>query len=244
MRIRALAFVTALVVPATLAVAEPAPPSPTPAPPTPSPTDKPMDKSADKPVNTTPSDTPADKPGTTMNNKGAKLSEGDVKIVAHLHHVNQMEIDLGKTAQKTGTASVKAYGETLEKDHQSADRDLTAFAKQHKLAAIPADKPQTDADKQEQKEMMSQMARLKALKGADFDKEFLNMMAAGHDKELAKIDVSISAAADPDLQNMLKQVKPVLQRHADQARDLQKNSPQASNDKPAERPAEKLPSSR
>jgi hypothetical protein len=60
-------------------------------------------------------------------------------------------------------------------------------------------------------------------------------MVAGHDKELAKIDTAIGAAADPDLQTMLKSTKPVLQRHSDQAKDLQK-SPQASADKTPETP--------
>ena len=179
-------------------------------------------------------------PTTTKADAAAKLSDGDAAIVAHLHHVNQMEIDLGKVAQKSGTAGVKTYGQTLVTDHQSADKDLTAFAHSHKLATIPAHKPTTDADKQDDKAMQSQVTKLKTLKGADFDREFLAMMATGHDKELTKIDTSISSATDPDLQAMLKTTKPVLQRHADQARDLQKTTPQAS----ADQATDKLPASR
>jgi putative membrane protein len=233
MKIRALAIVSALALPMVAVADQPAPPAP-PDQSTNKPMEQPADKTADKPVN---------QPGKPA--KGAKLSEGDVKIVAHLHHVNRMEIDLGKVAQKSGTATVKAYGETLERDHMSADKDLVAFAKQNKLNAIPADKPDNEADKQAHKEMMSKVARLKTLKGAEFDREFANMMVADHDKELAKIDVAISAASNPELQTMLKNVKPMLQRHADQARDLQK-SPQASADGPApsDRPIEKLPSDR
>jgi putative membrane protein len=171
------------------------------------------DKTTDKTTNAAPAD---------------KLAESDVKIVAHLHHVNQMEIDLGKTAQKSATTGVKDYGQTLVMDHTSGDKDLTAYAKAHKLATIPADKPDTDAAKQEQKDMMAQVAHLKTLKGAEFDKAFLDMMAMGHDKELAKIDVSIGATTDTDLQAILKTTKPVLQRHADTARDLQKSVTQTS----------------
>jgi putative membrane protein len=211
MKIRALAILSALALP-TLALAEPTPP----------------DTVKD---DTTKADTKSD---TTKPEMNGKLSDGDTKIIAHLHHVNQMEIDLGKVAQKTGTASVKNYGSNLVTDHQMSDKDLAAFAKSHKLATIPADKPDSDADKQEAKDMTSQVAHLKTLKGADFDREFLNMMVGGHDKELAKIDVSIGAATDPDLQSMLKSTKPVLQRHADQARDLQKN-PQASTDQPTDK---------
>jgi putative membrane protein len=225
MKIRALAIITALALPMGALADQPAPPAP-------------PDQATDKPVDQPPVDKPTGKP-----TKGAKLADGDVKIIAHLHHVNKMEIDLGKVAQKAGTAQVKAYGETLERDHMTANKDLVAFAKQNKLNAIPADKPDNEADKQAHKEMMSKVSRLKTLKGAEFDREFLNMMMSGHDQELAKIDTSISSASNPELQAMLKNVKPMLQRHADQARDLQK-SPQASADMPSspEKPIERLPS--
>ena len=121
----------------------------------------------------TPADTTTKTDTTKTDSASAKLSDGDTKIVAHLHHVNQMEIDLGKAAQKSATASVKTYGQTLVTDHQSADKDLTSFAKTHKLTTIPADKPMADADKQEAQDMQAQVTKLKTLKGADFDREFL-----------------------------------------------------------------------
>jgi len=224
MKIRALAIISALALP-TLALAQPTPTDPT----------KTDTTKADTKPDTSKSDTTkSDTTKPDMNDKSAKLSDGDTKIIAHLHHVNQMEIDLGKAAQKSGTASVKSYASNLLTDHQMNDKDLTSFAKSHKLATIPADKPESDADKQEAKEMSSKAAHLKTLKGADFDREFLSMMASDHDKELGKIDVAIGAATDPDLQSMLKSTKPVLQRHADQARDLQKN-PQASTDQPTDK---------
>lgn len=181
----------------------------------------------DKAQKTNPSDKTTD--------KAAKLSDGDVAIVAHLHHVNLMEIDVGKAGQKTGTTSVKNYSDILVGDHQSADKDLTAFAKKHGLSTIPADKPQTEADKQEQKDMKEQVAHLKTLKGAEFEREFLSMMVSGHDKEIARTDLAASTASDPDLRTMLTSVKPMLQRHAEDARNLVKH-PQASTDRPNESP--------
>ena len=255
MKLRALAIIAALAVPG-LASAVPAdvPPSnpPSNSPTTPPPSSDPNSPTPDQsPVRdqspTNPADkappaklpSEANKTDKTGDMKGEKLSDADTKLIGHLHHVNQMEITLGQVAQKAGTAHVKDYAKTLIGDHQSADKDLTAFAKAHKVATIPADKPMTDADRQDDKDMTTAMAHLKTLKGAEFDKEYLNMMVSGHDKELTKIDVSISGATDPDLKSMLQSVKPVLQRHADQARDLQK-SPQAS----ADMPPDKLPSSK
>lgn len=160
--------------------------------------------------------------------KSAKLSDNDVKIISHVHHVNQMEISLAKIAQKNGSAQVKNYASTLESDHQNLDKDLTAFAKSHKVSTIPVEKPATDAERQDDKDRTAVISRMKTLKAPDFDKEYLNMVVTGHDKEVAKLESASSSIENSDLKTMLDdRVKPVLQRHADQARDLQK-APQAS----------------
>lgn len=231
MKLRAFAILAALAAPG-LASATPADTPPTNTPTNNAPTNN---SPNNQPANPTPDKSP---PGSMRSDdtgkkgdKAAKLSDADVKVIAHLHHVNQMEITLAKDAQRQGTKTVKDYASTLITDHTAVDKDLTAFAKAHQLTTIPADKPTTDADRQDDKDMTQQMARLKTLKGADFDKAYLNMMVSGHDKELTKIDVAISSTSDPDLKSMLQNVKPVLQRHADQARDLMK-SPQASADDP------------
>jgi putative membrane protein len=158
----------------------------------------------------------------------AKLSESDTALVAHAHMVNQMEIDLGKIAQKQGSAPVKKFGEMMVQDHSTADQELTAFAKKHGVAKIPADKPATEAGKEEHKEAMATAAKVKGLKGAEFDREYINMMVQGHDKELGRADTDISMVSDPDLKQMLEARKTMLKRHADAARDVQRGNPQAS----------------
>jgi predicted outer membrane protein len=164
-----------------------------------------------------------DKPATA---KG-KLNDAELQTLAHVHQVNQFEIDMGKLAQKQGSAGVQKYGAVLVRDHTNADRDFTALAKK-KGVTIPTEVTGNDADQQEMKDNMSAMDRLKTMKGKDFDKEFLPMMVAGHDKEIVRIDAAIAQATDNDLQASLKQFKPMLQRHADMARDLEKANAQAS----------------
>lgn len=145
----------------------------------------------------------------------AKLSDDDAKIVAHLHAVDQMEIDAGKLAETNGAAPGKAYGKKLVADHSSFDTKLVAFAKKHGLSTIPADPTQSEAEK---KDMMDEMTKLKGLKGAAFDSELGTRMAADHDKEVGKLDSA--TVADKDLAAMLKPLKPTLQAHADAARKL------------------------
>lgn len=163
----------------------------------------------------------------TKTEKTAKLSDSEMQIVAHIHHVNQLEIDLGKMAQKSGsTQAVKSYGQMLVKDHSQNDRELTALAKKHGQK-IPSETASNESDKKEMQDEKDAVNKLKNMKGADFDREYLSMMVDGHDKELAKIDTELGQVNDSDLSGLIKDMKPVLQRHADQARDLQKNNAQA-----------------
>ena len=76
---------------------------------------------ADTPKNNPNYDKTTDDPNKTTDKDKTKLSDADMAILAHLHHVNLMEIDIGKLAQTKGTAPVKRYGEMLVKDHQQAD---------------------------------------------------------------------------------------------------------------------------
>jgi len=234
MKLRAFALIAALATPA-LASADKTPAD---SPPTNPPTNNSPGNGVAHPMQAQPS-TPSDPPKQGGDTKNAKLSDAEVRVIARLHHVNQMEINLGKEAEKSGTARIRDYARTVVSDHQSADKDLTAFAKAHKLATIPADKPMTDAERQDEKDMTTAMAHLKTLKGADFDKEFLKISVTSHEKELARIDSAMSSVTDPDLKSLLQAVKPMLQRHADQARDLLK-SPQAAID--PNKPVDHLPS--
>ncbi len=171
----------------------------------------------------------------TAGTKGAqkeKLTQDTLQTLGHYHHVNQMEIDLGKAAQKRGgSQAVKQYGEMLVTDHQANDKKIKSLAQMHGQR-VPMAKPKTDMEKQEMAQAKQHASALKKLKGADFDREYLRMMVEDHDKELAKIDTNIEQAQNDQVADLLRDTKPVLQRHADQARELQKNSAQAMNNTP------------
>ncbi|HEY4240859.1 MAG TPA: DUF4142 domain-containing protein [Kofleriaceae bacterium] len=143
------------------------------------------------------------------------LAQKDVQVVAHQHAVNQMEIGMGTMALKQGSVAIKAYATNLVNDHKAADAKVIAFAKAHALAPIPED---PDASKDE-------MTKLAPLKGIDFDKEFVGAMIDGHTKEIARVDRDLAGVENADLAAMLRAVKPVMQKHADEARELAKSTP-------------------
>jgi putative membrane protein len=165
---------------------------------------------------------PQDKPSTT-DKTANQLSDAEQQEIMHLHHVNQFEIDMAKMAQTNGTSQVKGVALTIINDHQRSDKDIMALAKKKNISLTgTSPSSSTDSDAQEMKDMMADKDRMKTMKGKDFDKEFLSMMMTGHTKELARLETSLAAAKDADVIMLLKNTKPVLQKHIDMARDAQK----------------------
>jgi len=188
---------------------------------------KPKDQTSDQ---TSPDkDKPSDQ---TMKDKTKtakpKLSDAEMQALAHFHHVNQTEIDLGKLAQKRGSkAAIKTYGQMLVKDHTANDHKLTSFAKKNNVV-IQKETAITEDDQKQMKDSADAVDRLRAMKGSDFDRDFLQMMVQDHERELGKIDSAIGQVTNSDLVSILQDTKPEIQKHADAARDLQKANPQAA----------------
>jgi len=181
---------------------------------------------AEDPAKTTDTKTTDAKKDTA---KKEKLTPEELQMLAHYHELDVMEVDLGKVAKKNaGTAAVKAYGEMMVKDHGESDKKMKELAKKMGQA-IPPEKMMTEEDKQIKAETKKDVAALKKLEGADFDRAYLQMMVDDHDKELSVIDTKIGEAKNPELAEMLRAKKETLQHHADAARELQKTNAQALN---------------
>ena len=162
-------------------------------------------------------------PLALADNDPAKLADSDIQLLAHFHAMNQTEIDLGQIAQKQAhSRAVKDYAKQIVDDHKANDRELIAFARKHSVK-IP--KPSGDADAKDVRDLA---VRLKSMKGADFDREYLLVMVADHDGAVASADAEVQKAMSHDLAQMIRDMKPVLQRHADMARDIQKTIAQPS----------------
>jgi putative membrane protein len=160
----------------------------------------------------------------------AKLTDAEQKILSHNHHVNMMEIDAGQYAQKNASAAaVKEYAKTVVADHQRLDRDLVAFGKKNGVSKIAKMMPMSDEEKRMHEESMSSMAKMKKMKRAELDRAFLSMMVTNHETELGKLDSTIAEAQNADLKKMLEDTRPVLQRHVDKARELQKQAEQVGS---------------
>jgi putative membrane protein len=148
-----------------------------------------------------------DKPTAANNSETAT-------VLGKLHHANQMEIEMGKLAQKNGaTKEVKAFGKTLVQDHTASDKKVTALAKKEKIdlnAAAPPMKPEDQAT----------MDRLKTEKGAAFDKTFSTAMVEDHKQDVSEATAARDSTTDPKLKALLTETVPVLEKHRDTAEKL------------------------
>jgi len=74
-----------------------------------------------------------------------------------------------------------------------------------------------------QDEHDSTMAKLRNLKGAEFDREFVNAMVSDHRKTIARLTSARSQFKDPDTIALVDKLLPTLQQHLSMAEKLQSN---------------------
>jgi putative membrane protein len=125
-----------------------------------------------------------------------------------------MEVELGKAARIQATNQrVKNYGEMMDHDHTLANDQLKTIA-ENKNVKIP---DRLSSEKQKHVDMM------KARKGNDFDKSYMDMMVNDHKKDIKEFEEASEKATDPDLKAFASKTLPVLKMHLDSAKAIQKS---------------------
>lgn len=160
--------------------------------------------------------------------KAAKLDATDLQVAAHYHELDQREIELGQTALRLSHhAGIRSYAEMLINDHAESDKKLVALVKA-RGQTIPVEKPLTEAAKIDKAEDKARVAKLKAMKGNEFDSAFIATMIDTHEKELSMADTLAAKVTDSELGDEVRAKKQTLQHHADEARGLRTSQPVAS----------------
>jgi putative membrane protein len=139
------------------------------------------------------------------------LTADEVQTLNRLHASNLKEIKAGELAKKRArNETVKRYGELLIKHHTEADREVKAIAAS---AGVKLTEPNTDLGELE-----------KVVSPANFDRDFVTMMAKDHGDAIAQVEADQPKAVNPELQALLKKTLPMLRQHRDQAvRQVQNN---------------------
>ena len=131
---------------------------------------------------------------------------------------NQVDIDAGKLAASMGAdPEVKKFGQLMVTDHTGVNKQAADLAA--KLKVKPADNPTSQSLKAGGDK---NVAKLKGLKGAEFDKAYIDNEVAYHQAVLDAVDKTlIPGASNAELKALLVKVRPAFVAHLDHAKKVQ-----------------------
>ena len=155
--------------------------------------------------------------GTAFAQAGAP---NDAQIAHIVVTANNVDIDAGKLAEKKGkSADVKAFGKMMVTDHSGVNKQATALVK--KLHVKPED---NDTSKSLKAGGEENIKHLKTLKGAAFDKAYIDHEVDYHQQVLDAIDkVLIPSAQNAELKGLIEKVRPAFVGHLEHAKQIQAN---------------------
>lgn len=144
-----------------------------------------------------------------------------VHVLTQMHHVNQMEIDMGRMAMERGQSkAVRNFGKKLQKDHMANDRKVMALA-QREGVTMDMGAPQTPEEQQHADDEARTQQELQTAQGADFDRAFLRAMERGHAEVAAMLTQAHAQVHDEDVQHLVAATIPTVEKHRQMALDAE-----------------------
>jgi putative membrane protein len=115
-------------------------------------------------------------------------------------------------AQRAESEELKRFSQTLESDHKRAQTQLEPIAKKYNVTLPTA----LDAKCEEE------IAKLQALSGGEFDKEFAKSAVEGHAMALAHLQKASKEAKDADVAQYTRDLLARVKDHQQRAREVAK----------------------
>ena len=117
----------------------------------------------------------------------------------------------GLAMQKSQNSDVKDFANMIQSDHTNAIEDLTDLMKDKNVSQPSTMTPQAKMD----------IEKMTGLSGAEFDREFVNMMVADHQKMVEMFRDQAAIAQNPDVKKYAEDLLPKLEMHLEKAQKLQ-----------------------
>jgi putative membrane protein len=145
-------------------------------------------------------------------------SPNDAQIAHIVVTANQVDIDAGKLAEsRASSKDVRAFGKQMVTDHTAVNQQAVALAK--KLGVTPE---ANDTSASLKKGGDANIAKLKGLKGKEFDKAYVDNEVAYHQAVLDAVDKTlIPSARNAELKALIEKVRPAFVAHLDHAKHIQ-----------------------
>ena len=140
----------------------------------------------------------------------ATPAEQDFMMKATQAHLSDM--DMARLAmQKSENSDVRDFANMIQRDHTNAVEDLTDLMKDKNVSQPSTLTPEAKLD----------IEKMTGLSGAEFDREFVNMMVSDHQKAVEMFRDIASIAQNPDIKKYAEDLLPKLEMHLEKAQKLQ-----------------------
>jgi putative membrane protein len=142
----------------------------------------------------------------------------DAQIAAIVVAANSVDIEAGQLAQsKAKHAEVKKFAQLMVTDHSGVNQQAVEL-----LTRLKVSPEENDISKSLRQGGAETLARLKGLKGAQFDKAYVDNEVAYHQAVMDALDKTlIPGAQNAELKALLIKVRPAFVAHLDHAKHMQ-----------------------
>ena len=150
--------------------------------------------------------------------KASASAPTDAQIAMIVVVADTVDVDYGKlAAKKTSNQAVKEFAETMVRDHTAVNDKAIALAK--KLGVTPE---ASDTSKSVKADGKKELAKLKALAGAEFDKAYVDNEVSYHEAVIGLLDKTlIPNTRNAELKSLLESGRPIFAAHLEHAKKLQ-----------------------
>jgi putative membrane protein len=142
----------------------------------------------------------------------------DAQIAAIVVAANKVDINAGKFAEShSKNKDVKAFAKEMVTDHTGSNKQATALVKKLNV------KPEENATSKSLTDNGAEtLKKLKGMKGAEFDKAYIDNEVTYHQTVLDAIDKTlIPNAKNAELKDLLTKTRPVINDHLMHAQKIQ-----------------------
>lgn len=149
---------------------------------------------------------------------GANATLSDPNIVYILDQANASDSARGRLAETKGTsADVKNFGKLMVGEHHALRQAGQQLAKKLNVT------PQAPAGDKSEAQAKTEMDSLNAMKkGKAWDKAYIDYEVTYHEALLQTATKALDAAQNQELKDLIKKAAPVVQKHIDRAKEIQK----------------------
>lgn len=169
-------------------------------------------------------------PACKQAGQGGQASQGkktdcytDGQIADRLHATNLHEIRAANLAlEASENDEVREFARMMIDHHSAADKKVAAFASSRDLT-LSEPKPLDSKERAEMEKMEAAMEKLESLEGKAFDAYYAKHMVASHAKTLDKLELFAKSTSTEELDALLADITPTVEKHLEEARDLVKS---------------------